>query len=130
MRRDELYLKHYSEPLAEIKEKYKNIPLLGGSRTQLREWTREYSSKYPFYFRCPKEYEEKIEQGFKEYLNLYIEKVKEATPIENPELLTEVLEFKNKFKSAYAENDPGGGLYRKFFGEEWTERFLHEFLFA
>jgi len=41
-----------------------------------------------------------------------------------------VIAFKKKFKKIYAENDPGGGPYKTFFGEEWTERFLSEFLFS
>ncbi len=130
LRRDEDYLKRYTEPLVAINAKYKDIPRVKGSRTELREWTKPYSSGYPFYFRCPKEYEDKVEQGFKEYLDFYIDKIKEATPIEDERRRTEVLEFKQEFKNVYAENDPGGGPYRTFFGEEWTERFLSEFLFS
>ena len=130
MRRDNAYLDRYAKPLAKIKSKYKDIPMLGGSRTSPREWTKEYSSGYPFFLRCAKEYEGEMEQAFKDYVNFYVERVKEATPIEDVGHRAEVLELKNRFKNVYAENDPGGGLYRKFFGDEWAERFLSEFLFA
>ncbi|MEO0988042.1 MAG: dihydrobiliverdin:ferredoxin oxidoreductase, partial [Cyanobacteria bacterium J06639_14] len=28
-----------------------------------------------------------------------------------------------------AERDPASGLFSSYFGHEWSERFLHEFLF-
>ena len=130
LRRDEEYLKCYTEPLAEIKEKYKDIPIVKGARTEMREWTKPYSSGHPFYFRCPKEYEDRIEKGFQDYFNFYVEKIKDAKPLQDAKLRAEVIAFKKKFKKIYAENDPGGGPYRTFFGEEWTERFLSEFLFS
>jgi 15,16-dihydrobiliverdin:ferredoxin oxidoreductase len=130
LRKDKFYRKQYVEPMAAIKEKYKNIPKVKGARTKMREWTEQYTSGHAFYLRCPKEYEGRVEQGFREYLDFYIKKVKVAVPIVDLQLRTDVLAFKKEFKNIYAENDPGGGPYKTFFGKEWTERFLHEFLFA
>ena len=129
LHQDEEYLRHYIEPLSQIKEKHKDIPIAERARTDLREWIKQYSSGYPFYIRCPKEYEDRIELGFQEYLNFYVEKIKEARPIEDANLRAEVLEFKKKLKKVYVENDPGGGPLRMFFGNEWVERYLNKFLF-
>jgi 15,16-dihydrobiliverdin:ferredoxin oxidoreductase len=82
------------------------------------------------YARCPKEYEDRIEQGLKDYLNFYIERIKEATPVEDATRRAQALKVTQEFKDVYAENDPGGGAYETFFGKEWTERFLRDFLFV
>jgi 15,16-dihydrobiliverdin:ferredoxin oxidoreductase len=130
LQRDEPYRTCYVEPLAELKKRYKDIPLIGGARQEPRDWTKPFSSGYALYARCPKEYEDRIEQGLKDYLNFYIERIKEATPVEDATRRAQALKVTQEFKDVYAENDPGGGAYETFFGKEWTERFLRDFLFV
>jgi len=130
LRKDEQYLKRYIDPLKEIQTKYKDIPFVEGARKEVRDWTKEFSSGYALYVRCPKDYEPTIEQALKDYLNFYILCVKEAEPLFDTQLRKQINEYKKRLKDIYREKDPGGGPLRAYFGKEWTDRFMKEFLFA
>ena len=61
----------------------------------------------------------------KTYLDLHDDAVKTPSSI-NP---IEVEQLQKNYDIYSAERDPAHGLFTSHFGSEWSDRFLHEFLF-
>lgn len=76
---------------------------------------------------------EKVEtavfNAFKDYLDAYLSFVDEAQPIEDPDRLAEIAAAQLRYVHYRAEKDPARGMFRRFYGEEWTEEYIHGFLF-
>ena len=52
-----------------------------------------------------------------------------AEPLTEPEDNKRVVQAQKDFDQYSAERDPASGLFSSYFGHEWSERFLYEFLF-
>ncbi|RMF98433.1 MAG: hypothetical protein D6734_00335 [Candidatus Schekmanbacteria bacterium] len=128
-RKTEEYRKKYVEPMKPIKEKHSNIPVLEKAKQELSDWGREFESGYKFYLRCEKKYEPRVEEAFKDYLELYMGYLKEAVPIEDEAIKKEILDYKKYYQEVYQKNDPGKGPVTVFFGKEWADRFFADFPF-
>lgn len=68
-------------------------------------------------------------EAFKEYLQLYLDFVAEAEPITDANQLKEVEEAQLRYLRYRAEKDPARGMFTRFYGPEWTEEYIHGFLF-
>jgi phycoerythrobilin:ferredoxin oxidoreductase len=67
--------------------------------------------------------------AFKDYLSAYLNFVAEAEPITDPERLKEIEEAQLRYVRYRSEKDPARGMLKRFYGEEWTEEYIHGFLF-
>jgi phycoerythrobilin:ferredoxin oxidoreductase len=68
-------------------------------------------------------------EAFKAYLNAYLNFVDQAEPVESPADLSQIEAAQLRYLRYRAEKDPARGMFRRFYGEEWTEEYIHGFLF-
>tara|TARA_B100000700_G_scaffold189486_1_gene208767 strand:- start:1183 stop:1959 length:777 start_codon:yes stop_codon:yes gene_type:complete len=69
-----------------------------------------------------------IEPAFDEYLNFFIDLVRNAKMISQERSL-QLLNGQKKYMRYRAEKDPARGMLRRFFGDLWTERYINNILF-
>ncbi len=67
--------------------------------------------------------------AFKDYLSAYLDFVDRAEPIEDPQRLEEIQAAQLSYVRYRSEKDPARGMLKRFYGEEWTEEYIHGFLF-
>lgn len=122
------YVKRFSDPVKESYEKHRaNLPW-GGDFPD--EAARFFSPS--FIWSRPSE-DETVEthvfEAFKDYLNHYLDFVEKAEPITDAKTLAEVKDSQLAYLNYRAEKDPARGMFLRFYGEEWTEEYIHGFLF-
>ena len=69
-----------------------------------------------------------IRPAFTDYLQLYLELVEEAQPVNN-ERAALLLSGQKRYTAYRAEKDPARGMLTRFYGSEWTESYIHGVLF-
>jgi len=67
--------------------------------------------------------------AYQEYVQLYWKMLEQATPLNTPEEIQRIVKAQKDYDQYSAERDPASGLFSSYFGHEWSERFLYEFLF-
>lgn len=67
--------------------------------------------------------------AFKDYLNAYLGFVEQAEPITDSEHLAAIKAAQLRYLRYRAEKDPARGMFTRFYGPEWTEEYIHGFLF-
>jgi 15,16-dihydrobiliverdin:ferredoxin oxidoreductase len=126
---DDEYLRKYCEPIAYIKEKYEG--LAGAMSARFYDETQFFSKQLAFAkFDNAEPVQSQLFPAFKEYLRDYIAMVKKAEPDESPSSLARIRQLHADYDQYSAERDPAVGLFSTYWGEEWAERFTHEFLFS
>lgn len=68
-------------------------------------------------------------QAFQDYLRAYIGFVKKAEPTTDSEKLEAIKQAQLNYARYRAEKDPARGMLTRFYGPEWTEDYIHGFLF-
>ncbi len=71
----------------------------------------------------------RVFEAFKEYLQAYLDFVDRAQPISDPQRLAEILQAQRAYLKYRSEKDPARGMLTRLYGEEWTEEYIHGFLF-
>ena len=69
-----------------------------------------------------------IKPAFDDYLNCFLDLIANAKRI-SLERSSKVLNGQKKYMRYRAEKDPAHGLFSGFFGKEWSEKYMNEFLF-
>ena len=69
-----------------------------------------------------------VKQAFCDYLNLYLELVNEAKPVDEARS-ERLLAGQRRYTTYRAEKDPARGMLTRFYGSEWTEAYIHDVLF-
>jgi len=72
---------------------------------------------------------EQLYPAFKEYLDMYLDMMENATPATDEATIQANMQLQKDYDQYSAERDPAVGLFSTYFGAEWAERFTHEFLF-
>jgi phycoerythrobilin:ferredoxin oxidoreductase len=67
--------------------------------------------------------------AFKDYLKIYLEFVEQAEPVTDRDRLAQIETAQLNYVRYRAEKDPARGMFRRFYGDEWTEEYIHGFLF-
>jgi phycoerythrobilin:ferredoxin oxidoreductase len=67
--------------------------------------------------------------AFKDYLEAYLDFCDRATPVTDSEQLAEIEASQLRYLRYRAEKDPARGMFTRFYGAEWTEEYIHGFLF-
>ncbi|MBW4618524.1 MAG: phycoerythrobilin:ferredoxin oxidoreductase [Cyanosarcina radialis HA8281-LM2] len=125
---NEAYRAKYTEPI---------LPIFRAHQQHL-EWGGDFPEEaQPFFspaflWTRPKEtevVETQVFEAFKDYLHAYVDFVLQAVPITDPESLKKIEESQLRYLRYRAEKDPARGMFRRFYGEEWTEEYIHGFLF-
>lgn len=126
---DPEYLKKYCEPIAPVKMKYEG--LAGSMSARFYDEAQFFSRQLVFAkFDNAEPVMSQLFPAFKEYVTAYIKMIKEATPDHSPESIARVSQWQKDYDQYSAERDPAVGLFTTYWGEEWAEKFTHEFLFS
>ena len=121
------YKAKYSEPLMEMFKGYqKDLPWGGDFPEEAQQffspaflWTRPAETEAV---------ETTVFEAFKDYLDQYIACVKAAEPVAESEREA-IKQSHVAYLNYRAEKDPARGMLTRFYGEEWTEEYIHGFLF-
>lgn len=127
-RDDPHYQEKYTKSVLPIFEKYRQDLEWGGD---FPEEARQFFSP-AFLWTRPQENEvvqTKVFSAFKEYLNAYLDFVESAVPITDKTQLDEILKAQKRYLNYRAEKDPARGMFTRLYGSEWTEEYIHGFLF-
>jgi phycoerythrobilin:ferredoxin oxidoreductase len=126
-RDDPGYQEKYTKPLWETFQKHQQHLSWGGD---FPEEARPFFSP-AFLWTRPTEtevVETRVFEAFKDYLHAYLDFVAVAEPV-SPEQLSQVREAQLRYLRYRAEKDPARGMFQRFYGAEWTEEYIHGFLF-
>lgn len=122
------YQKQYSDPILPIFNKYQTDLPWGGD---FPEEAKQFFSP-AFLWTRPKETEAvqtTVFAAFQDYLQAYLDLVDRAEPVTDSQRLAEILQAQRNYINYRAAKDPARGMFLRFYGEEWTEEYIHGFLF-
>jgi len=127
--RDDLaYQAKYSQPIMPIFEAFrKHLPWGGDFPDEAKSffspaflWTRPEQTE---------DVETHVFEAFKAYLQAYLDFVRAAEPITDRSNLDDIMQAQLRYLRYRAEKDPARGMFNRFYGPEWTEEYIHGFLF-
>ncbi len=67
--------------------------------------------------------------AYQEYIQLYWQLLEKAEPKTDPTNIERITKAQKDYDQYSAERDPASGLFSSYFGHEWSEEFVHNFLF-
>jgi 15,16-dihydrobiliverdin:ferredoxin oxidoreductase len=125
--RDADYQQKYIEPMRKIRDHYNDL----AQNLEMKFYdANQYFSKYLLFAKTDAEtVENRLFPAYIDYLNLYWEMLKKAQPLTDPEDIARIVKAQKDYDQYSADRDPASGLFSSYFGHEWAERFLYEFLF-
>merc|ERR1712187_178087 len=125
--RDPDYLKKYIEPMAPIRKKYNDL----AQDLEMKFYdANQYFSPYLLFARTnPQTVIEQLFPAYQEYIQLYWQLVEQAEPKTESAEVERIIKAQKDYDQYSAERDPASGLSNSYFGHEWSEKFLHKFLF-
>lgn len=127
--RDRLeYQAKYTKPILPIFESYQpHLPWGGDFPEEASQffspaflWTRPQQNEVV---------ETHVFSAFKDYLRAYLDFCDRATPVTDPAQLAEIEASQLRYLRYRAEKDPARGMFTRFYGADWTEEYIHGFLF-
>ena len=122
------YQAKYTDPILPIFQKYqKDLPWGGDFPPEASQFFSE-----AFLWTRPKDtavVETTVFKAFKDYLEAYLNFVELAEPVEDSQSLKAIEQAQLRYLRYRAEKDPARGMFKRFYGEEWTEEYIHDFLF-
>ena len=125
--RDRSYTEKYIEPMREIRDKYNEL----AQNLEMKFYdANQYFSKYLLFAKTDSEtVVNRLFPAYQEYLNLYWKMLCEAKPLTKAEDIDRIIKAQKDYDQYSAERDPAHGLFSSYFGADWSEKFLYEFLF-
>lgn len=125
--RDDSYLERYVKPMQEMYDRYDDLAQNLGMKFYD---ANQYFSKYLLFAKTDEEtVESRVFLAFKDYVNSYWEVIRKAKPLTDKSDLQRIVQAQKNYDQYSAERDPAHGLFTSYFGSEWADRFLYEFLF-
>ena len=123
-----VYRSKYSEPIMEMFRGYQQHLPWGGDFPEEAQaffspaflWTRPEDTA---------DVETHVFSAFEDYLKAYITFVQAAEPVIDPARLEAIKQSQLSYARYRAEKDPARGMLTRFYGPEWTEAYIHGFLF-
>ena len=125
--RDRAYTEKYIEPMREIRDKYNEL----AQNLEMKFYdANQYFSKYLLFAKTDSEtVVNRLFPAYQEYLSLYWKMLAEAKPLTKTEDIDRIIKAQKDYDQYSAERDPAHGLFSSYFGADWSEKFLYEFLF-
>lgn len=127
-RDDPAYQAKYTQPIEPIFQAHQQHLPWGGD---FPEEARPFFSP-AFLWTRPKEtnvVRTYVFEAFKDYLRAYLNFVEQAEPVTDAQLLDDIQQAQLRYIHYRAEKDPARGMFTRFYGTEWTEEYIHGFLF-
>jgi phycoerythrobilin:ferredoxin oxidoreductase len=127
--RDEpTYQAKYTQPILHIFESYQqHLPWGGDFPAEAQPffspaflWTRPGETEVV---------QTHVFAAFQDYLQAYLDFVEQAEPVTNSSALQDIEAAHMRYLGYRAEKDPARGMFTRFYGVEWTEEYIHGFLF-
>jgi len=124
---DRPYLEKYIYPLKALHDQYPDLC----QNLEMKFYdANQYFSKYLLFAKTDAEtVKTRVFEAFKDYLTLYWQLLDAAKPLDDPAEIQRIVQAQKDYDRYSAERDPASGLFSSYFGHDWSERFLHEFLF-
>ncbi|MGI0484118.1 15,16-dihydrobiliverdin:ferredoxin oxidoreductase [Pantanalinema rosaneae CENA516] len=124
---DEAYLAKYIHPLKTLRDRYPDL----AQDLEMKFYdANQYFSKYLLFAKTDAAtVKTRVFAAFQDYLNLYWQMLSEAEVLDRPADIRRVAKAQTDYDQYSADRDPASGLFSSYFGHEWSERFLYEFLF-
>ncbi len=124
---EESYLVKYIEPMRSLREKYNDF----AQNLEMKFYdANQYFSPYLLFAKTDGDtVVNRLLPAYEEYIQLYWKLLEKAEPLTNPEDRERIAQAHKDYDQYSAERDPAAGLFNSYFGHEWSEKFLHEFLF-
>jgi hypothetical protein len=124
---DDAYLEKYIYPLKALHDQYPDLC----QDLEMKFYdANQYFSKYLLFAKTDSEtVRTRVFEAFKDYLQLYWSMIDAAKPLTDPADIRSIAQAQKDYDQYSAERDPASGLFSSYFGHDWSERFLHEFLF-
>ncbi|AFZ20416.1 15,16-dihydrobiliverdin:ferredoxin oxidoreductase [Allocoleopsis franciscana] len=124
---DEAYLRKYIYPLKVLHDQYPDL----AQNLEMKFYdANQYFSKYLLFAKTDREtVKTRVFEAFKDYLNLYWQMLEDAKPLTEAEDIRRIVKAQKNYDQYSADRDPASGLFSSYFGHEWAEKFLYEFLF-
>ncbi|AKG22174.1 phycoerythrobilin:ferredoxin oxidoreductase [Calothrix sp. 336/3] len=127
-RDDSEYQRKYTQPILPIFEQYQqHLPWGGDFPAEAQPffspaflWTRPQETEVV---------ETHVFAAFQAYLQAYLDFVDHAEPITDSQQKTDIQQAQLRYLRYRAEKDPARGMFNRFYGTEWTEEYIHGFLF-
>lgn len=127
--RDDLaYQQKYTDPILPIFKSHQQHLTWGGD---FPEEARPFFSP-AFLWTRPQQtevVETQVFAAFQDYLQAYLDFVEQAEPVTDSESLKNIEQAQLRYLRYRAEKDPARGMFTRFYGPEWTEEYIHGFLF-
>ena len=125
--REPEYLEKYIEPMGQIRDKYKEL----AQDLPMKFYdANQYFSPYLLFAKTEAEtVRNRLFPAYQEYIQLYWQILERAEPLTQPEQIERIVKAQQDYDQYSAERDPASGLFNSYFGHEWSEKFLYEFLF-
>lgn len=127
-RDNQAYQTKYTEPLLPTFQAHQQHLPWGG---EFPEEARPFFSP-AFLWTRPKEtevVENRVFTAFCDYLQAYLDFVEQAQEVTDSQYLEDILQAQLSYLHYRAEKDPARGMFTRFYGPEWTEEYIHGFLF-
>ena len=125
---DKSYQAKYTEPIMAMFQGYqKDLPWGGDFPPE----AQQYFSP-AFLWTRPTEVEvvkTKVFEAFCDYLQAYLNFVEQAEEVSDPQKLAAILKAQKSYADYRAEKDPARGMLTRLYGSQWTEEYIHGFLF-
>jgi 15,16-dihydrobiliverdin:ferredoxin oxidoreductase len=125
--RDDAYLEKYIEPMRQIRDKYNE--LAQNLEMKFYDANQYFSTNILFAKTDAETVVTRLFPAYQEYIRLYWEMLANATPSNDPEDIQRIIKAQKDYDQYSADRDPASGLFSSYFGHEWSEKFLFEFLF-
>ena len=124
---DQAYQEKYIEQMKPIRDQYNDL----AQNLEMKFYdANQYFSKYLLFAKTDAEtVKNRLFPAYQQYINLYFQMLGNAELLTDSEAIKRVVEAQKDYDQYSAERDPAAGLFSSYFGHEWSERFLHEFLF-
>ena len=124
---DEAYQAKYIKPLQTLHSQYPDL----SQDLEMKFYdANQYFSKYLLFAKTDAgTVATRVLDAFKDYLNLYWQLLEQATPVSHPADVQRISQAQKDYDQYSADRDPASGLFSSYFGHEWSERFLYDFLF-
>ncbi len=127
-RDDPAYQEKYTKPILPIFEKHRANLEWGGD---FPEEAQQFFSP-AFLWTRPQETEvvqTQVFNAFCDYLQAYLDFVEQAEEITDSKQLDNILQAQKRYLNYRAAKDPARGMFTRLYGTEWTEEYIHGFLF-
>jgi len=119
---DAAYRDHWVQPLVDIMGRYAPFE----SKDRYPEWMQKYRNECTLYGLFPRERLDDISRCCFDYLDCYVEQVRHAEPVTDPERLDVLAKFHGQWVDDIRTQDKAQGMMAKMIGKQTARRIFYE----